>query len=570
VEPDPQFAELAKEFRSLGLPLPPENARFVKYTSYIEVIDGRQHPFYGLAFEIKPGTDTSGPVLLSGAWEWERPHDSRLPELKPDPTAVDGINLTANDALLLAIQCHTRGWHALANKLLERGRKVKGNLPLQKRLVGLAWDYWASRATHRTADRAPVLKRLTELIEREPDLNLEHHRALINSLELSLVPTRAEPGSVEALIDALVDYNTDTYPFSPPEHGEAYWRIVERGFEAVPALIEHLGDDRLTRATMHGFNNFPSWPMRVGNVVGDLIEALAAEEMARGADGEGGWLRRQQGHPITRAAAAEWFEKAKKVGEEPYFLDRVLTNPKGEHGRVNPYVLRVLATKFPASVPVVYKTVLEKHPNLDSTPLAVALSRCSLPVKDKLDFLLIAAEHKKYAHMLPAYRAIRELDQKRFDALLLATIEGFQVGMLEGYWTCPGAHLAALAVESDDPRVWPALGAVAERAPVGLRMELLSLFGNPSDTRHRVERLRFLANFLYDSAVRDSKVDSRLHGRNAGDAYDRIEVRNFAAIELASLLEIGVEVKPDRTPAEWTALREKAREALKREPNGAK
>ena len=34
-------------------------------------------------------------------------------------------------------------------------------------------------------------------------------------------------------------------------------RLAHMGFAAVPALIEHLDDDRLTRSISQGFNNFP-------------------------------------------------------------------------------------------------------------------------------------------------------------------------------------------------------------------------------------------------------------------------------------------------------------------------
>jgi hypothetical protein len=334
-------------------------------------------------------------------------------------------------------------------------------------------------------------------------------------------------------------------------------------------LIEHLNDNRLTRTWMMVSgrigNRLPSY-MRVAHVVRYLLEGLSGELSERYVwQMSGDWLGRRHDSWATRVAALKWFEKAQKIGEEPYLMGRVLIHPAGDHGYVNTVALRAIAAKYPKNLPGIYRTVLEKYPKVDSTPLAETLVRCPLPMKDKLDVLLGAAKHEKYEHLLPAFRAIRALDKKRFDALLLATIEGFTVGSLGKYWTCPEAHLAAMAVESDDPRVWPALEKAAKRAPVGLRMELLSLFGDPRDRRHRVERLRFLASFLEDTRVRDSAIDSRLHGLNAGDSYARIEVRNFAAVELGSLLDIKVEVERDHTPTEWSAIRDKVQSALKLE-----
>ena len=50
------------------------------------------------------------------------------------------------------------------------------------------------------------------------------------------------------------------------------------GFDAVPYLIEHLDDDRLTRAMEGGFMAFPR-NVRVGDVVSDLLENLAGQDI---------------------------------------------------------------------------------------------------------------------------------------------------------------------------------------------------------------------------------------------------------------------------------------------------
>jgi hypothetical protein len=89
-----------------------------------------------------------------------------------------------------------------------------------------------------------------------------------------------------------------------------------------------------------------------------------------------------------------------------------------------------------------------------------------------MDLFLYAVRYKDNRHRFPALYAIQGLDKKRFDELLLATIESIPRDVDVPYWTCPEAHIAALATTCDDPRIWPMLEEVAKRSSVGLRMEL--------------------------------------------------------------------------------------------------
>jgi hypothetical protein len=272
-------------------------------------------------------------------------------------------------------------------------------------------------------------------------------------------------------------------------------------------------------------------------VVGDLLEGLAAEELMRGdekRDVGGGWLRRLQAWRIKKSAAMDWWAKAQKVGEETYLLDRVLPakgKNDGERRAANEHLLRVIAAKYPKHVPELYRTVLDKRPELDSSDLARTVVRCTLPVKEKIDLLESAVKHKDYAHRLSALRALKDVDRKRFDALLLATIEGLPTDVPGRYHTCSEAQVAELVADSDDPRAWSALEKAAKRAKPGLRMKLLSHFEDPRPLR-RAERLRLLGAFLDDDEVRDA-----------------------VALELATVLEI--EVGSDRflTPLEWATIR---------------
>lgn len=570
-EPFPSLAELLKEYRALGLPMPPDASKLVRFESGGGgIVNGKVQPkVYGLAFQVKPGTEMVNPVLLRGTHQWQPSWKVHAREIEPDPVAVKDLDSGVEDSLALAIQCHARGWDKLARHLLEQYLK-EDTLPAPRRLVKLAWEYWVNHLTRPKVDRGLVAKRLQELIRRDPMLNTEQNRALLKSLDLALVPSKARPGTVEALIDDLVDYDADAGTLGWFERSDQYWRLAELGFEAVPALISHLDDDRLTRAMMRGFNNFPSWHLRVNDVVGDLLEGLAAEKLDRGAEGKnvgGGWLRRQQGYPVTADAARTWWEKASKVGEETYLLDHVLPTRRDKTRAVptSQHLLRVILAKYPKRIPDLYRVVLEKRSDLRSEALVEAFCLSKLPDKEKIDLFLLGAKHEQLDHRLPALRALNTLDQKQFTSLLLATIEGLPADVQADYWCCDEARIGPLAIESDDPRVWAALERVAKRSALGLRMELLNRFGDSRDPRRRVERLRLLSSFLDDRALRDNKSDTRFAGPGAGFQYEKIEVRDFVAVEIAGLLGIEVELDLDRTRAEWAKIRDKIREGLKRE-----
>jgi hypothetical protein len=556
--------QLLLDYRSLGLPMPPADAPLVRYEADgVSLINGKVQPIsYLLAFLLQAGNDTQPWVLLQGAFERQTAWDPKARDVKPEPDAVKDLGV-GGDGLVLAIQCHARGWGKLAEHLLEQGQKDSPLSPHQA-LIKEAWSYWECQLTRPKIDRAPIANRLKDLIGRDKGLDSEPHRALLRSLELALVPSKAKPGSVEALIDGLVDYTSSAGALGACEPGDPYWRISERGFDAVPALIEHLDDDRLTRAG-RGDKYFPSFNLRVGFIVTHLLWRLAGEDI--GPD----WFRCQQGYEVQKMEAKRWWDEARKVGEERYLLDHVLPRDasEGKSRYVNEDQLRVIQLKHPKHIPTLYRTVLDQRPELESGPLAEAVSQSKLPAQEKLDLFLYAAGHQDNRHRLPALGAIKELDPKQFDARLLTTIKAFPDDVAGPYWDCPEVRIARLATASDEPQVWQALEKVAKRATVGFRMELLSQFAYPRDKRHRPERLRLLASFLEDDTSREIGSSKKYeepslgaHGIYAGAPYRKLDVRDFVAMELAILLGIEVELNPERTPAEWAEIRGKVREAV--------
>jgi hypothetical protein len=136
----------------------------------------------------------------------------------------------------------------------------------------------------------------------------------------------------------------------------------------------------------------------------------------------------------------------------------------------------------------------------------------------------------------------------------------------EPYWECPEAKFAHLVMATDDPRAWKALEQVAKRSDVGLPMEFL----NPMDytyvgDRHRRQRLEFLAAFLDDADVPDRKARPEMFsGPHTGFTFERVAVQDFAAMKIASLLDMPDRPDRDWTPRQWEKLRRPVKEALHR------
>jgi hypothetical protein len=392
----------------------------------------------------------------------------------------------------------------------------------------LAWAYSGNELVKPETDRAVTIKRIKAVFAAEPKLITEGSLALLKSLEAALVPRTAKPGSVERMIDVLTDMcNTGLgNQLAEPR----YSRLAHMGFAAVPALLEHLRDTRQTRSVRQGFNNFPTWPVRVCDVVSDLLQALAGEDVGKD------WLERQLGWAVEKADVQAWWDKARKDGEEAYFVNHVL--PSGEkEGWPNSLMLEILTEKYAQHLPKLYKTILDERPKIQSWAFAEAVAKSSLPNYQKRDLFLYASANKNLDHRRFALSHLQELDPQQFLTILLATLESLPKTWTEPYWV---SAFALLVMATEDARAWKTLEKVAKRSGVGLRTEFMN-YMSYGEGRQRKQRLGFLAAFLDDA-----------------------EVRDLAAMRIASILEMPDRPDMNWTPEQWQKLRNQVKERLKK------
>jgi hypothetical protein len=550
---------LLAAYRAHGLPLPPPHARLVSYREGgVTVVNRKVQPVVNhLAFEIELASKTEGPTFLHGPHRRKPTGSVDIREVAPRPDAVEKVAPGSSGSLGLAIQCHARGWKELAGYLLKKSQKDAQESPRQQ-VLDMAWWYWEGQITAPGIDRAPVARRLKELMRQDRERDTEENRELLRCLELALAPRKARPRSIDALVDDLVDYQAQHGPIDIFKPEDCYWRLARLGFEAVPTLIAHVDDNRLTRAMEPGFNNRMPRHLCVRDVVMDILEGLAGEENARP------WLPEQTGGTVKQAELKKWWDEARKTGEEAYLLAHVLPpDPKAQW--VREHMLKRLLVKYPHRLPQLYRTALEKHPRVYSWPLAEAVHRCPMPAREKVALFVWAADHKDYEQRMPALRALAELDRKQFNSLLLAAIDNIPTDVPGDYWSRPEARIFHLVLLSDDPAIWPTVEKVARRSCLGLRIEILHRLSYSGERQHYRQRLRLLSHFLDDAALRDEDASKKFGGPCAGFLYHKITVRDCVALDIAELLGINVPVQLERTPEQWSQIRHKIQDALNRE-----
>jgi hypothetical protein len=538
-----RLEQLLAVYREYGLPLPPPDASLMAVpvgTAFWP--DGQRADIRVRPLGIRPLT----PELAARTNDF----GERVAALKPDPVALAGYDY---GDLWFAIQCHERGWEPLARAAFRKWL-AKAERCAERQLAYDAWEHWLAEL----ADGRTPLPLCAKYLHRAfPRTGIDDESgecaALLRSLDLAAVPTHSAPGSDDALIDALIEER------DRPDESEPYQALARRGFEAVPALVAHLGDDRLTRFCNPLGLYRKEWGsfLRVRDVAHELLCEFAGVRLGDASDSASRTL-----------AAGRWFADAQKLGEEEYLVGRV-KQLTGQPVRV---LLPLLFEKYPRRVPEVYRAVLDGQPSTYATGdrCAQALAEGPLPVEEKRKAFEFAAAHADAGHRLVGLRHLIDLDPRRGAELLVAALDALPADA-----DASELRIAALAANVAESSAWESLARAVQRAGVGTRMELFALVADqvqpPPATRKY--RLAFLASYLDDASDWDGRprFSDRVAGTSvpskmpAARVFALNEVRNWAAWKLVDALRM--KEKPDRdwTAEQWAALREKVRARVKDE-----
>ncbi|MDB5310595.1 MAG: hypothetical protein JWO38_4797 [Gemmataceae bacterium] len=568
--PHPALADVAAEYRRLGLPVPPPGAALVRVNWWRD--NGRETAApYLLGFRIPPAGPGDEPRYFIGSGQRLAgvyiPPD-RVETVAPTTRALDRLDVYPPDQLCLAVHCHFRGWDDLARGLYLKSLEHLDGPPVRE-LREIKWSIWQGRVNERGSDRAEIYRQLRPLADvAPPDVGqLVTHPHLLRRLELTIAPRTAKPGTPEALIDDLVDYWHDNEDRANESGREAYWKLVELGFDAVPALLDHLDDERHTYALVEGFSGFICRPVLVRDLAGEIVYRLAEgriEGVHVPASQRGVWL--------DPKLARKWWEGARGVDEGKWLGDRIwrADGPGGAVQTPNENVLRALGAKHPKRLRAAYEEYLadpRKRGAAGGGEFVGPILASRLSREEKLGLFVGGASAGEVWQRVPALRGLAGLDPVVSRRHLLLALREAVPRLERGEWELGDpTPLVALVARARDRDCWDALAAAVRTVPYDMRRHFLRHLGPPVPPGRpdplRRERIRFLVEFL----------DDRTAGLGEEEG-DRVEIRDFATSQLMGVLgfpverdsENGVEHDPALGPLMRFVLRGAVRQAAGRE-----
>ncbi len=579
----PDFKELAKIAVRLGMPLPPPEAPLVlAHTGSHSLLGGRSTSrdpgIYAPAFLLEERADRTA-VVLCGTERQTVGRNRREPlwrafSLQPGERRLGGHVVDFGDpaAFVCAVQLAARGDEATAKALWQKFAAadhwyddavfaVSPNVVENPRLLlaSCLFEHWRTAVGKAPTGWRDAHSHMKALLAEFAALRTKEQTALCDDLAATLAAPAAAAGSTEAL---LLDWSRRPSDlrhlglFHAPEDpaDEPARAIVLRGFDAVPALIALLDDRRVSVHVVPAFMRSPARIARVGELARRLLQEATGRYPAGPEDEKAGPAR-------WRA----WWEGARAQGEESYLVGAVLQRDGARVTGVREGPARVLAHKFPARLPVLCEEFARAAtPEAQPCYLVAALAAADLPKETRVRVLTEFARRGPLAHRRWYFQTLATLDGPACAAVVVPELERLPADAAGPYWTCPEAGFTHVVMQLEDAAAWRAYLRAARRGSVGLRMEMMgpmnySYIGDKNLAR----RLAFLAAFLDDKEVRDmTSAPERFDGPCAGFTIPRIAVRDYVAMQAASVL--GFDDTPDEfwEAGQWDRLREKVRREL--------
>jgi hypothetical protein len=574
----PNWERLVRNYTSLGLARPAADSALVAHFYDMELVEERDlviplhRPRYFLGFLASAAGSAKEKQLLIGT-ETQRCSAEESSGLVKIESIVDlpGRIMTGYDArafeinvaLPTAIECYRRGQTELADELLRlQADSAYGHpqsifyqpagLSPAAALRFIAWTHWGNQLADAGSDRTALHKRMSELLRDEPSLRTPERVALLDSLAAALVPSKAPAGSAERLVDDLVELDALYFARQAAVGLPApLAELTQRGGDALPTLLAHLEDRRLTRSLVRPWNGSASYLAEVGELVGNVVQDFAGDE---GRD----WKRSATSHFLEPEVVRAWWRHVQDLGEEAYLVKAAVPQaPQTE--RAYDAIVRRIAHKYPRRLPEVYRRLLAERPDVGTWNVVMAIV-ASTDGAAQSDALTAGTEHANLARRLEALEALSVLDPARFESLLLRNLPTIADKPAGPPAFSDQVRLARLCWKTERADIWSALCDATTKADVGIKLEIIEDLTTKTEMQfaERKRLTEFLGSFLDDATIRDAADDPQKYEGCAGRRWPKLEVRNWAAYQLATVLAVDVAAFDGGraiTDEQWARLR---------------
>ncbi len=563
------------------LPQPPSKARLVlAHTETWGVLGNestsRDPGIYSPAFLLEEQTN-GNVIILRGTEQVTLQRRAGEPLFRPFSTArvepKRGGFVVAFDylsAFVCSVQLARRGEAALAQEVWNEFRAADwwsdvlatdqgGGKPQSPPLLlaRCLYDHLRKQVLQRPGNWPETCSQLSDLFTEFPSLKTGERKSLFDGLAAAIAAKPPIPGSVEAL---LLDWSQRTRKgrydelFENPADAPAR-DILLRGMDAVPELAGLLNDRRISAHEI----NIPVLTYYTSHIqsVGELAAVLLGELA--------GLPRTFSGEASNTEVLRSWLGRQDHKTEEAMLAEAAFTRHEGKITGVNETSVRVLSKKFPRQLLELCEE-FSRDATVDAHPyaLAEALASADLPREIRVKALVEFAQRGSLLQRRCVLQCLAELDGKKCAELLDLIFDRMPKDADGPYWKCPEAEFTHVVMQIEEDAVWRNYAQVVKRSSIGLRMEMLG----PLDyayigEKNRARRLALLAMFLNDKAMRnDARPSAKYDGPSAAFEFHKISVRNFAAMQIATIL--GFTDAPDEfwSSAEWDKLRAKVRARL--------
>lgn len=558
-------------YKRYGLWLPPKDTKLVRWVEnqIWNLNTGlEERKIVHLELLTRPASEKGPALVRERTSDYPQHRRSRLTAIAPNPSALEGLPYRdSHEWLRFTAAAQHLGWSELANESFKQfvAPNYRDPWPTLTALRYMAWEFHYESLFDSETDRAAALKYLKLISEDDARFRSSSNTALIEDLELTICESGRKKSGIEKVFDELCDIqvrrlNTEWPAFNSTSAAlpsTAFEKLCQEGYDAVPHLIRHLDDRRVTRrGDLKGFNNFLRVDVvRVGNVCYDILRNLSNDEFK---------LEGDETPEEMRLQAERWWAKAKKIGEEKWAVDHAV----GQSGP-NFTILQLLAAKYPTRLVEAYRKALKDSPEAGSDLFVGAVLLANMAKEDKVKLLQETSNHKEIKHHRSALEGLRLLDKTAFTKSLLKFQERLARGT--GHTSRPGAFLlwgplleeAGWVKDANDPECWAAFRkALAKEKPLD-RIEFLDYAIDLMDLNNPVysQHLMPILQMLWEDTT-------KRHGKDARGfpfpfyEYPDLTVGDAVTLRVADLLDIDIPWDRNRSPAEWTKLREKVQAAL--------